>query len=176
MFPDDLRARVEMLVALYRDKRLTLASAESCTGGLLAGLVTSVSGASVIFDRGFVTYSNAAKVECLGVSPDLLEHFGAVSAEVAAAMAEGVLAHSWADIALSITGIAGPSGGSAEKPVGLVYFGLARRGEPATTLEKRFGDSGRDLGRDLGRDGIRAASLAVALELLLEAAGGPAAG
>jgi nicotinamide-nucleotide amidase len=168
IFPDDLWARAETLVALCRDKGLTFASAESCTGGLLAGLVTSVPGASDIFDRGFVTYSNAAKVECLGVSPDLLERVGAVSAEVAAAMATGALGHSRADIALSITGIAGPGGGSAAKPVGLVHFGLALRAGTVTTVEKRFGD--------VGRDAVRAASLAVALELLLEAAGRGAAG
>jgi nicotinamide-nucleotide amidase len=168
MLAEDLRIRAERLVALYRDKRLTLASAESCTGGLLAGVVTSVPGASDIFDRGFVTYSNAAKVECLGVSPELLERFGAVSPEVAAAMAEGALNHSRADIAMSITGIAGPGGGSAQKPVGLVHFGLARRSEAVTTVEQRFGD--------IGRDSVRAAALRVALELLFEAAGRPAAG
>lgn len=163
MLADDPRARAEKLVVLYRDKCLTLATAESCTGGLLAGLVTSVAGASDIFDRGFVTYSNAAKVECLGVSPELLERYGAVSSEVAAAMAEGALGHSQAEIAVSITGIAGPGGGSAEKPVGLVHFGLGRRGGPATTVEKRFGE--------IGRDAVRAAALSVALDLLLEATG-----
>ncbi len=168
MFPDDLRARAEQLVALYRDKSSTIAAAESCTGGLLAGLITSVPGASDIFERGFVTYSNAAKVECLGVSRNLVERFGAVSAEVAAAMAEGALGHSRADIALSITGIAGPGGGSAQKPVGLVHLGLARRGGQVVTVEKRFGD--------IGRDAVRAAALDVALELLLEVAGRAAAG
>jgi nicotinamide-nucleotide amidase len=159
---EDLLARAKRLVALCRDKGLTFASAESCTGGLLASLVTAVPGASDMFDRGFVTYSNEAKVECLGVSRELLERFGAVSAEVAAAMAEGVLAHSRADIALSVTGIAGPGGGSPAKPVGLVEFGIARRGGRVATVERRFGD--------IGRDGVRAASLDVALELLLEVA------
>jgi nicotinamide-nucleotide amidase len=163
MFPDELRAQAEKLVTLCRDKSLALATAESCTGGLLAGLITTIPGASDIFDRGFITYSNEAKVECLGVSPELLASFGAVSPEVAAAMAEGALADSRADIALSITGIAGPGGGSAEKPVGLVHFGLRRRDGKVTTVEKRFGD--------IGREAVRAAALAVALELLLEAAG-----
>lgn len=161
MSSDELHRAVEKLVAACRAENLTLATAESCTGGLLAGLVTSVPGASEMFDRGFVTYSNAAKVECLGVCPDLLARFGAVSREVAAAMAEGALAHSRADIALSITGIAGPGGGSAEKPVGLVHFGLARRGAAVTTASNRFGD--------IGREAVRAAALAVALELLREA-------
>jgi nicotinamide-nucleotide amidase len=162
MFADDLRDRVEKLVALCRDKSLWLATAESCTGGLLAGLVTSVPGASEMFERGFVTYSNAAKVECLGVSPDLLDRFGAVSGEAAAAMAEGALAHARADLALAITGIAGPGGGSAEKPVGLVHFGVARRGRPVATVEKRFGA--------IGRTEVRVAALGIALELLLQAA------
>jgi nicotinamide-nucleotide amidase len=163
MISDETRSAAETIVARFRDKSLGLVTAESCTGGLLAGLITTVPGASEIFDRGFVTYSNAAKIECLGVALDLLEKFGAVSAEVAGAMAEGALAHSRADVALSITGIAGPGGGSAAKPVGLVQFGIARRGGPLTTMEKRFGA--------IGRDAVRAAALDVALDLLLEAAG-----
>ena len=102
---------------------LMLATAESCTGGLVAALITEIPGSSDVFDRGFVTYSNAAKAESLDVAPALLNPFGAVSAEVAGAMATGALAHSRADVAVSITGIAGPGGGSPEKPVGLVHFG-----------------------------------------------------
>lgn len=165
MFDSDICRRAATLVALYRERGLTLASAESCTGGLVAGLITSVPGSSDVFERGFVAYSNAAKADCLGVDNGLLLRFGAVSAEVAAAMAAGLLQRSPADVAISVTGIAGPGGGSAEKPVGLVYFGLARRGGDAATLEKRFGD--------LGRTKVRAAAIAVALDLLCQAAGAP---
>jgi nicotinamide-nucleotide amidase len=163
MFPDVLQSRAAELVARYHAKGLTVATAESCTGGLVAGLITAIPGSSLIFERGFVTYSNPAKVECLGVPPELIDRVGAVSPEVANAMAAGALAHSLADIALSITGIAGPSGGSPEKPVGLVHFGLARKGGVIFTVEKRFGD--------LGRTAVRSAALATAIELLFEAAG-----
>ena len=139
-----------------------MATAESCTGGLLAAVITTVPGSSDVFERGFVTYSNAAKVECLGVSPRILETFGAVSEEAAREMAAGALAHSAASIALSITGIAGPGGGSPAKPVGLVHFGLAQRSGAIFAVEKRFGE--------LGRDAIRSAAVATALDLLLEAA------
>jgi nicotinamide-nucleotide amidase len=161
MFDDKLIRRAEALIALYREQRLLLGSAESCTGGLVAGLLTSIAGSSEVFERGFVTYSNAAKTACLGVDSALLERFGAVSADVAAAMAVGVLENSPVDVAVSVTGIAGPGGGSPAKPVGLVYFGFARRGGEARTLEKRFGD--------LGRSNVRAASVAVALDLLFRA-------
>lgn len=162
MFDDEIRNRATALVALYRQRGLTLASAESCTGGLVAGLITAIPGASDIFDRGFVTYSNAAKVECLGVAAALLDTFGAVSREVAAAMAAGALARSHADVAVSITGVAGPGGGSPEKPVGLVHFGCERRDGDVINVEKRFGN--------LGRDEIRSAAIGVALDLLFKAA------
>ncbi len=165
MFDDDLARRAAQLIALCRARGLTLATAESCTGGLVAGLITSVAGSSDVFERGFVTYSNEAKVECLGVNAALLDRFGAVSPEVARAMAEGVLERSHADVGVSITGIAGPGGGSAEKPVGLVHFGYGRRDGPAATLEKRFGD--------LGRAQVRRAAVGVALDLLFQAAGAP---
>lgn len=129
----------------------------------MAAMITAIPGSSEVFERGFVTYSNTAKIECLGVSPRILEEFGAVSREAARAMAEGVLTHSSADMTLSITGIAGPGGGSPEKPVGLVHFGFARRGGVTADVEKRFGD--------LGRDGVRSAAIAVAIDLLLDAAG-----
>ena len=161
MFPEAILNRAAELIASCRTAGLTVATAESCTGGLLAGLITSIPGSSDVFERGFVTYSNEAKIECLGVSPRILEAFGAVSSETARAMAAGALAHSLAGAALSITGIAGPAGGSPEKPVGLVYFGLARRDGAVITVEKRFGD--------LGRDAVRSASLATAIALLLEA-------
>ncbi|PNG24848.1 CinA family protein [Methylocella silvestris] len=162
MFADALLARATGLIALYRESRLTFASAESCTGGLIGALVTAVPGSSDVYERGFVTYSNAAKVESLGVEAALIERVGAVSAEVATAMAAGVLTHSPADVAVSVTGIAGPGGGSPAKPVGLVFFGCARRGAEPRILERRFGD--------LGRDGIRMAAVAVALDLLEAAA------
>lgn len=122
---------------------MRLATAESCTGGLLAGLLTETPGASETFERGFITYSNVAKSELLGVDGRLLEQFGAVSEEVARAMAEGALANAPVEVALSVTGIAGPDGGSPEKPVGLVYIGAAVKGEPARVREFRFGDIGR---------------------------------
>ncbi|MGH6834954.1 MAG: CinA family protein [Methylocella sp.] len=161
MFPDAFLSRAADLVASCRTRGLTLATAESCTGGLLAALITAIPGSSDVFERGFVIYSNAAKIECLGVSPRILENFGAVSGETARAMAAGALAHSPAGIAVSITGIAGPGGGSPEKPVGLVHFGLARRGGAIVALERRFGD--------LGRDAVRSAAVATAIALLLEA-------
>jgi nicotinamide-nucleotide amidase len=165
MFDDDLGRRAAALIALCRARGLALATAESCTGGLVAGLITSVAGSSDVFERGFVTYSNEAKVESLGVEARLLDHFGAVSAEVAAAMAAGLLRNSHADIGVSITGIAGPGGGSAEKPVGLVHFGYGRRGAALATLERRFGDCGRTQ--------VRMAAVAVALDLLVQTAGAP---
>lgn len=162
MFEDDLRAQAERLLAACKERNLTMAFAESCTGGLLAGLITEISGSSQVFDRGFVTYSNAAKTECLDVPPAMLAAFGAVSAEVARAMADGVLLHSHADIAVSITGIAGPEGGSEEKPVGLVHFGYGRRGRETETLERRFGA--------IGRQAVRKEAIKLAVNLLAMAA------
>lgn len=162
MFSKALRSRAAGLIASCRAAGLTVATAESCTGGLLAALITAIPGSSDVFERGFVTYSNAAKIECLGVSPQILEIFGAVSPEAARAMAAGALAHSAANMTLSITGIAGPGGGSPTKPIGLVHFGLARRNGAIIAIEKRFGD--------LGRDAVRCAAIATATDLLLEAA------
>jgi nicotinamide-nucleotide amidase len=115
------------LLDLYRQKGLKIATAESCTGGLVAASLTAIAGSSDVVERGWVTYSNQAKSESLGVAPDLIAEKGAVSAEVAEAMARGALRRSQADVAVSITGIAGPGGGSVEKPVGLVFIGLARK-------------------------------------------------
>jgi len=126
MYPEILIIMAEDLIAVCREKKIKLALAESCTGGLVAGCITSVSGSSDIFDRGFVTYSNQAKIEMLGVSESTLEKFGAVSEETAIAMAEGAIKKSGGELALSITGIAGPGGGSEEKPVGLVHIAVAR--------------------------------------------------
>ena len=158
MFSPDLVARAEQLLAHWRARGLRLATAESCTGGLIAALFTEVAGASDVFERGFVTYTNAAKIGVLGVEYETLARHGAVSAEVARAMAAGTLKASAADIAVSVTGIAGPGGGSAEKPVGLVYIGCARKGAEPQSHECRFGD--------LGRTGIRMATVAEALKLL----------
>ena len=162
MFSEPFKSRAVALIDSCRAARLTIATAESCTGGLLAALITAIPGSSDVFERGFVTYSNAAKIESLGVTPQILERYGAVSAEAARAMAAGALTHSLASMALSITGIAGPGGGSSEKPVGLVHFGLARRGGAIIAVEKRFGE--------LGRDEVRSAAIATAIDLLLEAA------
>jgi len=164
MFPPDLIARATDLIARYRAAGLMAATAESCTGGLIAALLTEIPGSSNVLERGFVTYSNAAKQELLGVPPETLAKHGAVSAETARAMAEGALGAARAEVAVSVTGIAGPDGGSAEKPVGLVHFACARRGAPTIAREERFGD--------IGREAVRLASVSVGLELL-EAAAGP---
>ncbi|PYF13098.1 nicotinamide-nucleotide amidase [Rhodobacter viridis] len=125
-----------------RAKGIRIATAESCTGGMVAVALTEIPGSSTVFERGFVTYSNAAKVEMLGVLPATLDAFGAVSEQVAQEMAEGALAHSSADLAVSITGIAGP-GGSEFKPEGRVCFGIARRGGETHTETQDFGAPGR---------------------------------
>ncbi len=120
------------------EKKQLLATAESCTGGGIASAITDIPGSSQWFERGFVTYSNAAKTGLLGVKTDTLQRFGAVSAETAMEMAEGCLAHSLADIAVSVTGIAGPTGGTAEKPVGTVFIGLSVNGKPSQIVHKLF--------------------------------------
>ena len=125
MLPTNLVIQTQHLLHSCRSKGIKIATAESCTGGLISGLLTEVPGSSDVFERGFVTYSNEAKHELLGVPNALLEKYGAVSEEVAIAMAAGALKHSHANIALSVTGIAGPGGGTSEKPVGLVYIGYA---------------------------------------------------
>ena len=137
-----------------------VAVAESCTGGLVAAALTEISGCSAVFDRGFVTYSNESKQEMLGVSPDIIDTFGAVSIACVWAMAHGALKRSNADVAVAISGIAGPGGGSADKPVGTVVFARAVRGEEdSTSEEKRF---------DVGdRAQVRLQATLVALELLL---------
>jgi nicotinamide-nucleotide amidase len=149
-----------LLVRSLREKGWKLATAESCTGGLLAGAVTDVAGSSDVFDRGFITYSNAAKTEMLGVPAYLINQHGAVSEAVARAMAEGALKHSLAQVAVAITGVAGPGGGSIEKPVGLVHFACATS-DQTTHLEMRFGDLGRAI--------VRQAAVRQALQLVLEA-------
>lgn len=139
MFPDALVTQATLILTTARQQRLKIAVAESCTGGLIAALLTEIAGSSEVFDRGFVTYSNQAKHEMLGVPEKLIATCGAVSSEVAAAMASGVLQHSAADLALSVTGIAGPGGGTAEKPVGLVYIGFHCKAGGASVEKCCFG-------------------------------------
>ena len=149
----------EALLALAHSRGAKIATAESCTGGLIAGAITDIAGSSDIFDRGFVTYSNAAKTDMLGVRTATLQQFGAVSEEVAREMAEGALARSAADLAVSVTGIAGP-GGSEHKPEGRVCFGLAARTKESRTETVDFGP--------LGRAEVRRATVVHALHLLVQ--------
>jgi nicotinamide-nucleotide amidase len=164
MFPPDLLEVSAALLDRLRAANLKLATAESCTGGLVAGVLTEIAGSSDVVERGFVTYSNAAKMEQLGVPAAMLAEHGAVSEPVARAMAEGALAHSHADVAVSITGIAGPGGGSAAKPVGLVHIAAAKRGGAVVHRECRFGD--------IGRSPVRLASVEAVLQLVARAAFG----
>lgn len=150
------------LVALYKAKGLRAATAESCTGGLVAGAITDISGSSAVFTHGFVTYANEAKTQMLGVPEEMLAVHGAVSSEVAAAMASGARTRAGADFAVSTTGIAGPDGGSAEKPVGTVWFGLAGPAGVTTYHHVFPGNRGE----------VRRASVEYALALLQEAGGG----
>lgn len=159
MFPADITTLAEAVVAAARRAGLMVTTAESCTGGLVAGAITAVPGSSEALERGFVTYSNAAKATMLGVAPDLIDVHGAVSEPVARAMAMGAVAMSDAEVSVAITGVAGPGGGSEDKPVGLVHF--AASGPQGTIHQARqFGD--------IGRGAVRAASVRVALEMLLE--------
>lgn len=144
MIDEEVLAAARDVLDLCRRRRLTVATAESCTGGLVSGALTAIAGSSDVVDRGFVTYSNAAKHNVLGVSDALLQAEGAVSQSVAEAMARGALARSDADLAVAITGIAGPTGGSRKKPVGLVHFAAASRNGALTHQEMRFGNPGRD--------------------------------
>jgi len=140
---DNLRTAATAVLDSCRARGLTLATAESCTGGLVAGALTDIAGSSDVVDRGFVTYSNEAKQQMLGVPAETLKTFGAVSRETAQAMARGVLAKADVDLVVAITGIAGPGGGSPNKPVGLVHFACAARDGSLTEVEKRYGDVGR---------------------------------
>lgn len=147
-----------------RCRELKIVTAESCTGGMVAAALTDIAGSSDVFERGFVTYSNEAKQDLLGVSKETLDRRGAVSEETAIEMASGALVASRADIAVSITGVAGPGGGTADKPVGLVWFAVAGRDVGARAQRRLFADE--------GRAAIRAAATQFALELLLGAAEG----
>jgi nicotinamide-nucleotide amidase len=157
-FDPDLVARAGALIRAYAERGWMIATAESCTGGLVGGLLTEIAGSSAVVDRGFITYSNEAKQDLLGVPADLLAAHGAVSAQVAIAMAEGALQRSRATVTVAITGIAGPGGGTADKPVGLVHFASAQRGLPTLPLMRRFGD--------LGREAVRHAAVEVAFATL----------
>lgn len=168
---DDLAASARNLVDALRRRGLRIAAAESCTGGLVAATLTEVAGASDVVDRGFVTYTNAAKVEMLGVPSDLIAAVGAVSRDVAVAMAEGALARSAAEIAVAVTGLAGPGGGTAAKPVGLVHVACARHGGPTLHRELRLGP----LDRRTIRERAVAAALALAAEGAQAAPAAPAA-
>ncbi len=135
----------EQLGRLVKADGKTIATAESCTGGWIAQVITDVPGSSAWFDRGFVTYSNAAKVQMLGVNPQTLEHYGAVSAETATEMAAGVLAHSAADVAVAVTGIAGPEGGTIDKPVGTVFIAWAHKNGEVQVVKKQWTGNRRQI-------------------------------
>ena len=158
MFDPQVLKLAETVLAEARAKGLKIATAESCTGGLVAGALTEIAGSSDVFVEGFVTYSDEAKMATLGVVVDTLDKFGAVSAPTAVALAEGAIANSRADRSVAITGIAGPGGGSAAKPVGLVHFAAARRGGATEFEHHLFGD--------IGRHEVRMRSVVVALTLL----------
>jgi len=160
MIDDAVLAQAEAVLSALRGRGLMLATAESCTGGLIAAALTAIAGSSDVVERGFVTYSNEAKSELLGVPALMIQTHGAVSEPVARAMAEGALARSRADVTVSVTGVAGPGGGSVEKPVGLVWFGRARRDGSFTHTEHHVfpGD----------RAAVRTATVVRALELLGE--------
>lgn len=160
MFPDDIADLAAAVIAAASERGWTVATAESCTGGLVAGALTAIAGSSAVVDRGFVTYSNAAKTALLDVPESMLEAHGAVSEPVARAMAKGARTQAGADLSVSITGIAGPGGGSPEKPVGLVHFGCA----------SQFGIvHERHVFEGLDREGVRLAAVRTALQLLLSA-------
>jgi nicotinamide-nucleotide amidase len=159
---DDLRKAATAVLDACRVRKLKVATAESCTGGLVAGALTEIAGSSDVVDRGFVTYSNEAKQQMLGVASETLRDYGAVSRQTAEEMARGAIAHSNAQIAIAITGIAGPSGGSADKPVGLVHFAAASRAGALTHQEIRYGD--------IGRSKVRQKSVLTALAILREMA------
>jgi nicotinamide-nucleotide amidase len=158
---DDWGGLADRFLKACARRKILVATAESCTGGMIISLLTDIPGSSSMVDRGFVTYSNEAKEDMVGVSRETLEKHGAVSAETAYEMAEGALKNSRAGITLAVTGIAGPDGGSAEKPVGLVWFGMALKGKPVVTEKVIF--------QNLGRDYIRRETAKHALHMGLEA-------
>lgn len=157
-FPEEILTLSQTIITDFTAKGLMVSTAESCTGGLIAGALTEIPGSSAVVDRGFVTYTNAAKREMLGVQEQTLALFGAVSKETALQMVHGALFRSHADLAVAVTGVAGPGGGSAEKPVGLVHLAAKARNGALIHREMRYGD--------IGRDKVRLATVKTALEML----------
>ena len=162
MIDAEIQELATRVLAACRARQWMVATAESCTGGLVAGALTEIAGSSDVVDRGFVTYSNAAKMALVGVPEATLAAYGAVSRQTAEAMAQGALARAPVDLAVAITGIAGPGGGSAEKPIGLVHFAAAAKNGRLIHREKRYGD--------IGRSEIRRASVIEALTMLIDLA------
>ncbi|WP_222421602.1 CinA family protein [Rhizobium leguminosarum] len=158
LFPQDIVSTAKAIIRDFKAAGLMVSTAESCTGGLIAGALTEISGSSAVVDRGFVTYTNSAKIEMLGVQAETLLRFGAVSEETARQMVHGALFRSRADIAVAVTGIAGPGGGSAEKPVGLVH--LAAKSRAGTLIHRKM------LYGDIGRSEVRLATIRTALEMV----------
>ncbi|NKJ76045.1 CinA family protein [Rhizobium ruizarguesonis] len=158
LFPDDIISMAETIIRDFTAAGLMVSTAESCTGGLIAGALTEISGSSAVVDRGFVTYTNSAKVEMLGVQAETLLRFGAVSEETARQMVHGALFRSRAEIAVAVTGIAGPGGGSAEKPVGLVHLAAKSRDGALIHRQMLYGD--------IGRSEVRLATIRTALEMV----------
>ncbi|MGO6692877.1 CinA family protein [Rhizobium johnstonii] len=158
LFPDDILSTAETIIRDFTAAGLMISTAESCTGGLIAGALTEISGSSAVVDRGFVTYTNSAKIEMLGVQTETLLRFGAVSEETARQMVQGALFRSRAEIAVAVTGIAGPGGGSAEKPIGLVH--LAAKSRDGALIHRKM------LYGDIGRSEVRLATIRTALEMV----------
>jgi nicotinamide-nucleotide amidase len=162
MIDQEMRDAAITLLDLCKARHLTVATAESCTGGLLAAALTDIPGSSAVVDRGFVTYTNESKQQMIGVPPPTIEKYGAVSRETAEAMAKGALTHAQVDLAVSITGIAGPGGATPGKPIGLVHFAAASRSGPLVHHEGQFGD--------IGRGEVRRRSVLQAMAMLRELA------
>lgn len=164
IWPADIEDAARRIVADFTERKLLLATAESCTAGLIAAAITEIAGSSTVFDRGFVTYSNEAKREMIGVANATLKAHGAVSRPTVLEMAQGAIGNSGANISVAVTGIAGPGGGSEDKPVGLVHLAAARTGHETLHREMRYGD--------IGRSAVRLATVRTALEMLIEIARG----
>lgn len=162
LFPADITSMAEDIIRDFTARGLMVSTAESCTGGLIAGALTEISGSSAVVDRGFVTYTNVAKMQMLGVQEETLARFGAVSEETARQMVHGAVFRSQADLAVAVTGVAGPSGGSAEKPVGLVHLAAKSRSGKLIHRKMLYGD--------IGRTDVRLATIRTALEMLIEIA------
>ena len=160
LFPADITAMTESIIRDFTAAGLMVSTAESCTGGLIAGALTEISGSSAVVDRGFVTYTNTAKMQMLGVQEETLARFGAVSEETALQMVHGALFRSRADLAVAVTGIAGPSGGSPEKPVGLVHLAAKSRSGKLIHRKMLYGD--------IGRTEVRLATIRTALQIVIE--------